>query len=83
MKTYFLYSYLPAGLGQMGHGMAKNIRLRIPDSSLLVVYDVNQEAVQRFIDEHNGAGVQAAKSPKEVAELAVSSPRSADQYRLQ
>ncbi|KAH7253114.1 hypothetical protein FSOLCH5_013923 [Fusarium solani] len=58
------------GLGQMGHGMAKNIRLRIPDSFLLVVYDVNQEAVQRFIDEHNGTGVRAASSPKEVAELA-------------
>lgn len=55
----------------MGHGMAKNIRLKIPESSLLVVYDVSQPTMDRFIKDLAGKKVKAASSPKEVAEYAV------------
>lgn len=57
----------------MGHGMAKNIGQKIPESSILVVYDINPETVHRFLNDYNSASnIKAASSPKEVAELAVS-----------
>lgn len=55
----------------MGHGMAKNIRLKVPPTSQLVVFDVNKQAVDSFIQEHNGVGVKAVSSPREVAEISV------------
>lgn len=55
----------------MGHGMAKNIRLKIPASDVLVCYDVNPKAITQFMGEFVGSNVRAASSPKEVAELAV------------
>ncbi|KAH9232871.1 hypothetical protein K456DRAFT_1750274 [Colletotrichum gloeosporioides 23] len=58
------------GLGQMGHGMAKNIRLKVPPTSQLVVFDVNKQAVDSFVQEHNGVGVKAVSSPREVTEIA-------------
>lgn len=64
---------LDAGLGQMGHGMAKNIRQKIPAESVLVIYDINQEVMRQFVqDFSNGFNVRIASSPKQVAELAVS-----------
>lgn len=33
------------GLGQMGHGMAKNIRSRIPPSCVLLICDINEKVV--------------------------------------
>jgi 3-hydroxyisobutyrate/3-hydroxypropionate dehydrogenase len=61
------------GLGQMGHGMAKNIRQKIPENCNLVIYDVRTEAMTEFIkDCSNGSNVIAAISPKQVGELAVS-----------
>lgn len=65
-----------AGLGQMGHGMAKNIRLKVPEFSLLVVYDVSRPAMERFEKEFEGHNVKAASSPKEVAEHAVKFPNA-------
>ena len=57
----------------MGHGMAKNIRQKIPEPCTLVVYDINTDAVENFVGEFgNGSNIKAASSPKEVAELAVS-----------
>lgn len=61
------------GLGQMGHGMAKNIRQKIPENCNLVIYDVREETMASFINDFgNGSNVLAATSPKHVAELAVS-----------
>jgi 3-hydroxyisobutyrate dehydrogenase-like beta-hydroxyacid dehydrogenase len=61
------------GLGQMGHGMAKNIRQKIPVDCNLVIYDINTEAVKRFVSDYsNGSNVIAAVSPKHVGELGVS-----------
>ncbi|PVH81136.1 hypothetical protein DL98DRAFT_625978 [Cadophora sp. DSE1049] len=59
------------GLGQMGHGMAKNIRQKIPENCNLVIYDVREEAMTDFMNNFgNGSNTLAATSPKQVAELA-------------
>ncbi|CEL01814.1 Putative 3-hydroxyisobutyrate dehydrogenase [Aspergillus calidoustus] len=39
--THTTYGFI--GLGQMGHGMAKNLRAKIPNSDTLYIYDVNSE----------------------------------------
>lgn len=59
----------------MGHGMAKNLRQKLPVNCPVIVFDVNKEAVERFLQEHAGTKVTAASSPKEVAEVAVSTQR--------
>lgn len=57
----------------MGHGMAKNIRLKIAASSTLVIYDINQDAMHEFVKDFGKHGnIVEAASPKEVAEKAVS-----------
>jgi 3-hydroxyisobutyrate dehydrogenase len=38
----------------------------------MIVFDVNKEAVNKFLQEHAGTNVTAASSPKEIAEVAVS-----------
>lgn len=56
----------------MGHGMAKNLREKLPASSNLVIYDINKAAASAFIDEFgNCKNIVAAASPREVTELAV------------
>lgn len=65
----------------MGHGMAKNIRLKIPESNLLIVYGVSNTAMQRFIKDYRGYNVRAASSPKEVAEYAVRQTRKREASR--
>jgi 3-hydroxyisobutyrate dehydrogenase-like beta-hydroxyacid dehydrogenase len=63
-------SLLNTGLGQMGHGMAKNLREKIPDNSILVIYDINTTVLEQFRDTHgNGRNVRIASSPKEVASV--------------
>jgi hypothetical protein len=60
------------GLGQMGFGMAKNIRRKIAQESTLIIFDVNHAAMDRFVEEFdNNVNIIQAKSPKEVAEKAV------------
>ena len=57
----------------MGHGMVKNLRQKIPERSLLVIYDINKAVTENFVAEHaKGNNVRIAASPKEVAEIAVS-----------
>ncbi|KAH8894629.1 hypothetical protein GQ53DRAFT_858108 [Thozetella sp. PMI_491] len=63
-----MYGFI--GLGQMGHGMAKNIRLKIPQSDVLVIFDVNPQSAGRFVKEFAGSNVVVAESPKAVAEVA-------------
>lgn len=60
------------GLGQMGHGMAKNLRLKIPSTCKLFVYDVNSDATKTFKQEFADAdNVVIATSPKEIGQSAV------------
>lgn len=59
----------------MGHGMAKNLRQKLPENHSIIVFDINKEAVKSFLQEHAGTNVIAASSPKEIAEVAVSIQR--------
>ncbi|KAL3461032.1 NAD binding domain of 6-phosphogluconate dehydrogenase-domain-containing protein [Aspergillus heterothallicus] len=58
------------GLGQMGHGMAKNLRQKIPNSDTLYIYDVNSEVLAKFKREFGGGvrDVIIAESPREIGE---------------
>lgn len=67
------------GLGQMGYNMARNLRAKIPASDTLIIRDVNQDAMTRFVEESqevarsSGAGaevgrVEIAGNAREVAE---------------
>lgn len=56
----------------MGHGMAKNIALKMDGSCKLYVYDISQSAVERFVSEYGTNGrVAAVTSPREIAEKCV------------
>ncbi|CAI7654407.1 uncharacterized protein N7487_001934 [Penicillium crustosum] len=70
------------GLGQMGYHMAKNLRAKIPASDTLIVRDVNEDIMKRFVAEaqetaqSNGAGanegqVEIAQNAREVAEKSI------------
>ncbi len=59
------------GLGVMGYGMAGNLRAKIPKSSTLVVCELVESRRDKFVAEAEGL-VTVAKSPKAVAEQAVS-----------
>ena len=58
------------GLGNMGFGMAKNVREKIPASSLLIVCELNKTARDAFCSEIEGK-IETAENPKEVAEKCV------------
>ena len=58
------------GLGVMGWGMAKNLRAKIPKSVKLIVCELVQKRREQFLTESDDL-VEAAGSPKEVAEKAV------------
>ena len=61
------------GIGTMGYPMAINLRKKIPKESLLVISELNQEAVQRFLSETKDIGeVKVANTPREVGEQSVS-----------
>jgi hypothetical protein len=67
----------------MGHGMAKNIALKMGDLSKLFVYDINQDAVDTFVAEYNQNGkVNSAGSPREIAEKCVCHNLSSDTMLL-
>jgi hypothetical protein len=53
--------------------MAKNLRAKIPEGDTLTIFDVNAASLEQFTQEATPAGVVVAKTPREVAEKAVSS----------
>lgn len=56
----------------MGHGIAKNLRQKLPSDSILLVYDVDEVALQDFFSAYNENGnVCAVSSPRQIAERAV------------
>ena len=56
----------------MGFPMARNLRAKIPRSSRLVICDVVESQIKKFLLENEGVGeTQVASSPREVAEQAV------------
>ncbi|RDB16898.1 putative 3-hydroxyisobutyrate dehydrogenase, mitochondrial [Hypsizygus marmoreus] len=57
------------GLGAMGYPMAVQLRRKIPNSSELCIFDVNQSVLQRFQQEEGDFGpIRVASKAKEVAE---------------
>ena len=58
------------GLGNMGFGMAKNVRQKIPSSSKLIVCELNKSARDEFCKTIEGS-IETAENPKEVAEKCV------------
>lgn len=58
------------GIGNMGYGMAKNVRQKIPASSKLVICELNKTQVNNFLSEVAGT-IEIANSPKEVAQQCV------------
>ncbi|KAJ0414315.1 NAD binding domain of 6-phosphogluconate dehydrogenase-domain-containing protein [Aspergillus carlsbadensis] len=68
MTEHTKYGFI--GLGQMGHGMAKNLRQKIRNSDTLYTYDINREVLAKFKEEFGGVGdVVIANSPREIGEV--------------
>ena len=59
------------GIGNMGFGMAKNVRAKIPKSSKLIICELNQARRKEFVSSVEGV-LETADSPKELADKAVS-----------
>ena len=54
--------------------MAKNLRTKIPASDTLIIYDRNEDATTRFVQEMGrtaGEGIEVAPNVRGVAEKAV------------
>lgn len=58
------------GLGNMGYGMAKNVREKIPSSSKLIVCELNTAQRDKFVKEIEG-DIETAETPKEIGEKCV------------
>ncbi|KAG7091064.1 hypothetical protein E1B28_010121 [Marasmius oreades] len=57
------------GLGAMGYPMANQLRQKLPAGCELWVFDVNEEATQRFVSESEGSmPISIAQNAREVAE---------------
>ena len=54
----------------MGYPMAKQLRAKIPASSKLIVCDVVEEQVNKFLNEF-GDNVTSVKDPIQIAKIAV------------
>ncbi|KAE8141359.1 NAD binding domain of 6-phosphogluconate dehydrogenase-domain-containing protein [Aspergillus pseudotamarii] len=56
------------GLGIIGYGMASNLRKKLPSSHTLYVFDLNQDVIQRLINEFGHFGkIEVTSSAKELA----------------
>lgn len=60
------------GIGVMGWPMAQNLRKKMPKNNNLIICELNKPRRDKFVAETEGL-IKVAESPKEVAELAVSS----------
>lgn len=59
----------------IGYPMARNLRMKLPETDKVIVLDINRDVMGRFVTETQGAGsrqVDLAQSAREVAEKAVS-----------
>jgi hypothetical protein len=51
--------------------MAKNLREKIPTDDVLMIQDVNTDAVKKFVDELSGFNVIVADNARAIAERSV------------
>ena len=61
----------------IGYNMAKNLQSKLPNTDTLRIYDINEQAIKRFVEETNassggGAAVEVASSIKETSQSSVS-----------
>ncbi|BCS17195.1 uncharacterized protein APUU_10023S [Aspergillus puulaauensis] len=56
------------GIGAMGYYMAKNLRANLSAEDTLTVFDLNKEAIWKFINEVAPARVEVARSARELVE---------------
>lgn len=66
--TEVTYGFI--GLGQMGYGMAQNIRRKIPQASRFIICELDALRRNQFIEETEG-DVEVADTPAAVAEQSV------------
>lgn len=59
------------GLGNMGSGMAKNLRAKMPKQSRLIVCELDEMRREDFVSSTEGL-VETANTPRELAEKSVS-----------
>ena len=60
-----------AGLGQMGYGMATNIRKKLSKNATMFVNDVNHSACERFAEENSSYGsIKIVSTAKDTASKA-------------
>lgn len=70
--TLFPKSFGFIGLGAMGYPMAVQLRRKLPASTPLAIYDLNEAALNQFVQATEGCGeTYIAMSSREVAERAV------------
>lgn len=68
---YHPSTYGFVGLGNMGYGMAMNLRRKIPLDSNLVICELVHERCESFIAANKGSGISVATTPRDVAQQAV------------
>ena len=62
------------GIGNMGYGMAMNVASKMPSSATLVLNDINNTAMDKFVSEARSKGIKGvskASSPEEIMSKAV------------
>ncbi|OTA69096.1 3-hydroxyisobutyrate dehydrogenase [Hypoxylon sp. EC38] len=67
-----LESYGFIGLGQMGYQMAKNLQSKLPPGDSVRLFDINNDAVKRLVEEMRtsqagGAAIEVARSANDAA----------------
>lgn len=58
------------GLGNMGFGMAKNLRVKMPARSRLIVCELDEKRRKDFVSSVEGL-IEIADTPRELAERSV------------
>jgi 3-hydroxyisobutyrate dehydrogenase-like beta-hydroxyacid dehydrogenase len=75
------------GLGQMGYGMAQNLRRKIHQNSRFIICELDEQRRNQFIEETEGV-VEVAETPAAVAVQSVSSlsiatfPKNVELWKL-
>jgi hypothetical protein len=70
IEVHLLTILLHTGLGNMGFHMAQNLSSKLPAGSTLIVCEIVEATLKRFVAETKD--VKTAANPKEVAERSVS-----------
>jgi 3-hydroxyisobutyrate dehydrogenase-like beta-hydroxyacid dehydrogenase len=72
MEPVMELSYGFIGLGQMGYGMAQNLRMKTHQASRFIICELDEIRRNRFIEETKGV-IEVVDTPAAVAEQSVSS----------